>query len=387
MKEKLNSFFMKKVNMDSAITSCMVTFLVTIVLVVGWFTILTGGVGNLINTIKFAQILSVVDRVYIGDADTEELSDYAFSAMINQLGDRWSYYMTKDTYETYRQVQSNQYTGIGITLQKEEAGWHIVGVADDSPAAKAGILSDTYLVEVNGVIVGNMESSEISGMMKEHPNDITVVTEDLEGKRSTYSLSIAVIYSNPVSYELLDGKIGYVKLENFDETCADQTIEAIEALQEQDCRGLIFDVRDNGGGFVDEMTALLDYLLPEGEIFVSVNRNEKEKVIESDQNFIDLPMVVLVNENSYSAAECFAAVLREYDAATVVGMSTTGKNRSQTNVVLVDGSAVHISSKRYLTPKRVDLTQQGGLTPDVVVEYGEKDAQLMAALDVIRENT
>ena len=387
MKEKLNSFLSKKVNMDSALTGCMVTFLLTIALVVGWFTVLAGGFGNLINTIKFAQILSVIDRVYIGEADSDELSDYAFSAMINQLGDRWSYYMTKDTYEMYRQVQSNQYTGIGITLQKEEAGWLIVGIADESPAAKAGIISDTYLVEVNGVTVRDMESSEISGMMKEHPDDITVVTEDLEGKRSSFSVSIAVIYSNPVSYEMMNGNIGYVKLENFDETCAEQAIEAIEKLQEQDCRALVFDVRNNGGGFVDEMTALLDYLLPEGEIFVSVNRNEKEKVIKSDKNHVDLPMAVLVNENSYSAAECFAAVLREYDAATIVGMQTTGKNRSQTNVILADGSAVHISSKRYLTPHRVDLTEQGGLTPDIVVEFDENDPQLMAALDLFQENT
>ena len=387
MKKKLNSFLSRKVNMDSAITSCMVTFLVTIALCVCWLTVLAGGFGNLVNTVKFAQILSVVDRVYIGEADTDELSDYAFSAMIEQLGDRWSYYMTKETYEAYQQAQSNQYSGVGITLQKDENGWLIVGVAEDSPAAEAGVQADTYLVEVNGVEVHALESTEISAMMKENPNDITVVTEDADGNRVSFALKIAVIYSNPVSYELMEGKIGYIKLENFDETCAKQAIAAIEDLQEQDCEALIFDVRNNGGGFVDEMTELLDYLLPEGEIFVSVNRNEKEKVTKSDHKFVDLPMAVLVNENSYSAAECFAAVLREYDAATVVGTQTTGKNRSQTNVILADGSAVHISSKRYLTPHRVDLTEQSGLTPDVVAEYGENDGQLTAALNLFRENT
>lgn len=386
MKDKINRFLLQQVNMEHTITACMVTFLCTVVLIVAWLIVLAGSFGNLVNTVKFAQILSITDRVYIGQSDSDDVSDAAFDAMIESLGDRWSYYMDREEYERYQQVQSNRYTGIGITLQKEERGWLIVSVASNSPAAKAGIQADTYLVKVNGTDVFSLESSDISAVMRETPNDVTVVTEDQNGNRKSFSLVLEEIYTNPVSYELMEETTGYIRLENFDETCAEQAIEAVETLMEQGAVSLIFDVRSNGGGYVTEMCDLLDYLLPEGEIFVFVDHEGNETVTESDEDCIDLPMAVLVNENSYSAAEFFAAALREYEAAAVVGMPTTGKNRSQSNWILMDGSAVHLSSKCYLTPNRVDLTQQGGITPDFVVEYGENDPQLAAALELFHEN-
>lgn len=382
MKDKINDFLSKKVNMENTITACLTTFLVTVVLVAVWLTVLAGGFGNLVNTLKFAQILSVIDRVYIGEADSGEISELVFDGMVASLEDRWSYYMTKEEYEQYRQVQSNQYSGIGVTLQKEEKAWLIIEIAENSPAAKAGMSVNSYLMEVNGIDVTKCETAEISAMMRENPDSITVVTEDQNGNRQTYSLSIEVIYTNPVSYEMLENNTGYIKLENFDETCSEQGILAIDALIEQGATSLIFDVRNNGGGFVTEMCELLDRLLPKGELFVFVDHEGNETVTESDAACVELPMAVLVNENSYSAAEFFAAALKEYDAATIVGAPTSGKNRSQTNVILVDGSAVHISSKRYLTPNRVDLTEQGGITPDIVVEYGDNDAQLSAALEL-----
>jgi len=382
LKDKINRFLLKQVNMEHTITACMVTFLGTIVLIVVWLTILAGSFGNLVNTVKFAQILSLTDRVYIGESNSDEVSDAAFDAMIESLGDRWSYYMSREEYEQYQQVQSNRYTGIGVTLQKEERGWLIVSVAADSPAQRAGMEADTFLIEVNGTEVSSLESSEISAMMRETPDDVTVVTEDMDGNRQNFSLILEEIYTNPVSYEMMEETTGYIRLENFDETCAEQAIEAVEALLEQGAASLIFDVRSNGGGYVTEMCDLLDYLLPEGEIFVFVDHEGNETVTESDAEHVNLPMAVLVDENSYSAAEFFAAALREYDAATVVGMPTTGKNRSQSNWILMDGSAVHLSSKCYLTPDRVDLTQQGGITPDFVVEYGENDPQLAAALEL-----
>ena len=161
MKEKVYAFLSRKVNMENAIVACMVTFLVTVALTVLWLTVLAGSFGNMVNTVKFAQMMYVLDRVYIGETDTEEVSDYVFSEMVNLLGDRWSYYMTKEVYEQYQQVQSNHYTGIGVTLQKDETGWLIVDVADSSPAQNAGICVDTYLVEVNEVAVSDMETGEM----------------------------------------------------------------------------------------------------------------------------------------------------------------------------------------------------------------------------------
>lgn len=288
--------------------------------------------------------------------------------------------MDEETYERYLQVQSNSYTGIGVTMRQSEEGWLIVGVAEESPAARGGVTEGMYLVAVNGTRLTEETITEISAMMGQDPDYVCIVTRDEQGNEYEYTLAMEVIFSNPVSYEMLEGSIGYVKLENFDEHCAEEAIAAVNALTEQGAKGLIFDVRDNGGGYVNELCDLLDHLLPEGEIFVSVNEKGKETVTGSDAAAVDLPMAVLVNENSYSAAEFFAAALQEYGAATVVGTQTTGKNRSQTNMILADGSAVHISSKQYLTPNRVDLTEQGGVTPDLEVEAGEGDPQLQAAL-------
>ncbi len=386
MKEKLNNFLSRKVYMDSAVTACMVSFLATIVLVFLWVLVLAGGWTPLVNTFKFMQIQSVIDRVYVGDTDSDTLSDAAFDTMIAGLEDRWSYYMTAEEYKQYQQAQSNSYVGIGITLQKIEDRCCIIAVAENSPAHKAGITADTYLVAVNGLRLTDEEVSDVAAMMREDPNHVSVVIADAEGKETTFNLVSEKIYTNPVSYEMLDGDVGYIKMKNFDESLAAEAIRAVDALMKDGARALVFDVRNNGGGYLTELHELLDYLLPEGEIFVSVYEDGKEKIITSDANCIDLPMAVLVNEKSYSAAEFFAAALGEFDAAEIVGAPTTGKNRSQTNVVLIDGSAVHISSKRYLTPNRVDLTEQGGLVPDLVVEDGENDPQLAAALETVRKN-
>ncbi len=380
VKDKINQFLDRTTTVERTITACMVTFLATLVLVAGWLALLVGGWNNLLLTAKFGQILHVLERVYIGDVDLNAAADTAYNAMVDSLGDRWSMYLTAEQYDKYMQVQSNNYTGVGITIQQTDKGWLIAGVTDGSPAHKAGMEAGDYLVEVNGVRLTEESADEISAMIRTDPDHVVLVTADEEGQERTYELAMEEIYSNPVSYEMKDGQVGYIQLENFDDTCAKQTIAAIEDLIEQGAVGLVFDVRDNGGGHLKELTAILDYLLPEGEIFVSVDYEGNETVTRSDEAFVDLPMVVLVNENSYSAAEFFAAALREYDAAVIVGARTTGKNRSQTNALLIDGSAVHISSKQYLTPNRIDLTEQGGLTPDVEVPAGEGDSQLAAAL-------
>ena len=131
----------------------------------------------------------------------------------------------------------------------------------------------------------------------------------------------------------------------------------------------------------------MDALLPEGEIFVSVSREGRERIYTSDENCISLPMVVLINKNTYSAAEFFAAALREYNWAAVIGQPSTGKGRSQSTFELTDGSAVHISTQRYLTPSRIDLSEQGGLTPDMTVEEEEgRDAPLESAVEYLKAN-
>jgi len=188
-----------------------------------------------------------------------------------------------------------------------------------------------------------------------------------------------------------------VTIENFDDRCAAETIAAIESLLEQGVESLIFDVRNNPGGYAHELVELLDYLLPEGDLFRTVDYKGVEDVEISDAACLDIPMAVLVNGESYSAAEFFAAALQEYEAATVVGEKTTGKGHFQSTFLLSDGSAVALSIGKYYTPKGVSL-EGVGIVPDVVVPvepetareiyYGrltpEEDPQIQEALEALK---
>ena len=213
---------------------------------------------------------------------------------------------------------------------------------------------------------------------------IVLGVSDDGGKPVDYTVDCSIIHTNPVTYELKNG-VGYIKIANFDSGSGDAAIAAIEDLLAQGVKSILFDVRDNPGGFLSELIKLLDYILPEGDIFVSVDQSGKETVTKSDNVCLQMKMAVLVNENTYSAAEFFAAALKEYNWATVIGAPTTGKGRSQTTIELSDGSAVHISSRKYLTPNRVDLSQQGGITPDTVVYNADDgiDSQLNKAMDLL----
>ena len=171
--------------------------------------------------------------------------------------------------------------------------------------------------------------------------------------------------------------MGYIKITNFNEKCADETIAVIEDLIRQGAEYLVFDVRGNPGGYKDELVKVLDYLLPAGDLFISVDYAGNREVDRSDEACLEMPMAVLVNGDSYSAAEFFAAALEEYDWAIVGGMPTVGKGHMQVTMDLNDGSAVALSIGEYYTPNGVSLEDQGGLVPEIQVEVDEKTAALI----------
>jgi len=330
-----------------------------------------------INTVRGAIV-----NTYVGDVNWDEMETDVSNAMIGSLDDRWSYYMTPSQYESYLSYSSNTTRGIGVTVTKDEetGGFLINKVTEGSPAEESGLTSGQIIIAVEGEDVTGLELSEISEVMQSHEErfDITVLDGEAE---ITVQIYITEVFNNPVSYEMLEENIGYIKIDNFEDGSTGGAIAAIEALVEQGMASLIFDVRSNPGGKLSELIELLDYILPEGEIFVSVDKDGNETVYESKESCIEYPMAVLINANSYSAAEFFAAALREYGYAEIVGEASTGKGRSQQTFELYDGSAVHISTRRYLTPNRVDLSEQGGLTPGIEVpDGGETDDQLEAAI-------
>ena len=331
---------------------------------------------------KIASVESVIKSGYIGETDWQAVEDGAAAAMVQSLGDRWSYYMTAESYEAYKHRLSNTTDGIGVTIQQDEAsgGFLIISVSAGSPAEEAGLEVGQIIVSAAGQDVRGLEVSGLREIITAAEGEFEVTVLDDNGAELSFTLHRETIFSSPVSSELREDGIGYIRIANFEGGAADGAKAAIDELTQQGARALIFDVRANPGGQLKEMIALLDYILPEGDIFISVGKDGKETVYTSDSASIDLPMAVLIDENSYSAAEFFAAALREYDKAVLVGMPSTGKGRSQVTYELYDGSAVHISTARYLTPGRIDLSEQGGLIPDLEVPLdGETDTQLQEA--------
>ncbi len=334
---------------------------------------------------KYEEIQGVIDRYYIGEVDGAAVEDAVSRAFISALGDRWSYYMSAEEYTEYTQYTENRYLGIGAGVETDADTEYpvITDVTADSPAALAGLAVGNSMVALEGEDLKGVTPEELKERMQSYgEKSFTLTVMNDQGATRDAELQCAVVFSDPVRYEMTDDGIGYIKISNFEDGCADSFRAAVNELLKQGAKGFVFDVRNNPGGKVSELISALDRLLPKEELFISRDRDGTETAYSSDPEHVEEPMAVIVNGNSYSAAEYFAAVLQEYRAAVVVGEPTTGKSRSQTTVELSDGSAVHISNNTYLTPAGTDLAEAGGVTPDVLshpVEDSKLDVQRRAA--------
>ena len=351
---------------------------------------------------KIEELKDVIDQYFIGDADMTKAEDAAASAMIDAIGDRWSYYISAEEYASYMENKNNAYVGIGITIvvREDGTGEDIIEVKPGSSAQEAGILPGDTLIKVNGTSIAGMDTDQVTALVRGEEGTSLTVTVLRDGAEMDFTLKRQTIQVQVATGELLEGNIGLIKIANFNSNCAKETIAAIEQLQEQGADKLIFDVRNNPGGYVNEMLKVLNYLLPEGVLYRDLDYRGNEGEKRSDAACLELPMAVLVNGNSYSAAEFFAACLQEKDWATVVGEKTTGKGHYQNTIRLEDGSAVNLSTGKYFTPNGINLTETGGIVPDVIETVDKEtaaliyagtvsaaeDAQIQAAVKYLQEN-
>ena len=327
---------------------------------------------------KLSQIKDMIDVYFIGDVDEGKLADAAAAGMIDGLGDEWSYYISAEDYAAYEESVTNSYVGIGVTITTEnvEKGVEIVDVTPNSPAFAAGLEIGDLILAVEGVPVldGSEEAIDLSEAKNrvrgEEGTDVTI-TVSHNGEARDVVITRAKIKTVNVTLEMLDNGLALIRISNFEQDAAKDAIAAIEEARGRGAKALIFDVRFNPGGYKHELVKLLDYLLPEGPLFRSIDYRGKESVDQSDAAFLDMPMAVLVNYESYSAAEFFPAALQEYGAATIIGEQTYGKGRFQTAMKLDDGSAINISIGQYTTPNGVSLVGKG-ITPDILVELTDE---------------
>lgn len=335
-----------------------------------------GGFRSFGRAAKFAAVMRIIATQFVGDYDLDEATDAALATAVDTIDDDWSYYMDAAGYDAYQDYSANLYQGIGVTVQADEAtgGFRIALTTRDGPADRAGLVPGDVILAVDDISVQGKAVEDLRALIQaDYGQDAVITVRHADGTEEDVSVSCEAIYTSPVSYELLDGHIGYVKITNFRQGAGEDSVAAVEQLLEQGADSFVFDVRDNPGGQVSEMVTILDRLLPEGDLFIRADKHGREHVEESDPVCVELPMAVVVNSESYSAAEFFAAALRDYDWASIAGQPTTGKARSQVTYTLWDGSAVHISRYTYLTPGRTDLYEEGGLEPDSVVSLTEEE--------------
>ena len=324
---------------------------------------------------KLEQLSALIDERFVGEADMTQLEDAAAAAMISATGDRWSYYIPASEYQSYREQSENAYVGVGITIQQteENRGFAIIAVEPEGPAAEAGIQPGDVLIMVEDEDVRGITMEEVKGKVKGEEGTSVKLTVLRYGDHRSFTVERRQVLTKVAEWEMLDNNIGLVTIVNFDERCAEETIRAVENLMKNGAASIVFDVRHNPGGYASEMVDVLDYLLPEGDLFRMVSYQGRESVDTSDAKFLDIPMAVLVNSGSYSAAEFFAAALQEYEAAVIIGQQTTGKGFYQNTFQFTDGSAAAISVGKYFTPKGVSL-EGVGITPDILVEVDEETA-------------
>lgn len=350
---------------------------------------------------KLNQLRSLISNCFIGEVTEQQLNDGAAAGMVAATGDKWSYYIPAADYDAHMASLQNEYVGIGVTISTTmtETGIEILEVDPQGGAYEAGIQAGDIICRIGDQSAVELGIDGSKVLIQGDANTQVEVAVLRDGTEQTFQVARKRIKVIVAQGQMLPGNIGLVIIANFDERCADESIAAIESLMEQGATALIFDVRFNPGGFKTELVELLDYLLPEGPVFRSVNFRGQEEISESDAKCLDIPMAVLLNESSYSAAEFFGAALREYDKAILVGTPTTGKSYFQNTYQLSDGSAVGLSVGKYCTPKGVSLAEVGGLKPDVEVPVedeilrgiyagtlkAEDDPQIQAAIAALQK--
>ena len=385
----------KKVPLFVLVLSCVLCLLLGGLIAFGVFRQTVGPEG-----MALLREQSLIENRFVGDYDPDQVRQAAERAMVEALGDRWSYYLTPEELQAAMSTRENNYVGIGVTIEDDEKGLLIIQVTPESPADKAGLQPGEIICGVEGTPITPANRDEsVDRIRGEAGTKVRLDVLDEEGERRSVEITRDKVQSLSARWEMLDGDIALLTIANFYTGAAKQVSSCLTELEEAGAKALILDVRNNPGGYVTEVTKILDRLLPEGDVFRIRYYNGKETVYTSDKGFVDLPMAVLVNENSYSAAELMAAQVHEAAGAPLVGTRTTGKGYAQNLYPLADGSAVNLSDAKYFTGGGTSLIGTG-LTPDPYIGLNyyrqldlmlgrldhQDDGQLQAAIRVLEQN-
>lgn len=336
---------------------------------------------------KMEELNRYIDQYYLFDYEEENIENGIYKGLMAGLGDIYTGYYTPEEYASFMESSNGSYSGIGAVLSQDYTTGiiQVVRAFAGSPAEEAGMQTDDILYKVEG--------EEVTG------KDLSLVVTDLKGEEGTEvhisimrdgnSIDLTLVRRSievpTIEYELLEDRIGYIAITEFDDVTDDQFLAAMDDLESQGMEKLIIDLRNNGGGLVDVTCTILDRLLPEGLIVYTEDKNGERQEEFSDANCFEGEMAVLVNGNSASASEIFAGAIKDYGVGTLIGTQTFGKGIVQSLFPLSDGSAIKITVSRYYTPAGNNI-HEVGITPDIILEFdenAEEDNQLQKAIEVL----
>lgn len=348
-----------------------------------------------------AEILSsYINRFYLNDIDYGKMGDIIYKAMVSGLDDKYAAYYTKDEYKDISEKTKGEFCGIGayISQGKNDNSLKVAGVVKGGPAEKAGIKKGDIIVEVDGENIQGKDSSYAISKMKGKKGTNVSISVMRKGNKKTITFNIKreVIHDNTVSYKMLDNNIGYISVSAFETVTKKQFKSAVDCLEKKNEKGLIIDLRDNGGGLLDTALDMLDQILPKKLVVYTKDKNGvAEEYYTKDDKEINIPIVILVNGNSASASEVFCGALRDYGKAKLLGTKTFGKGIVQSSFAFRDGTGLKFTTSKYYTPKGINI-HGTGFEPDIKVKSNGKmtalkesgykvDNQINAALDYFEQ--
>ena len=346
-----------------------------------------------------AEILSsYINRFYLNDIDYGKMGDIIYKAMVSGLDDKYAAYYTKDEYKDISEKTKGEFCGIGayISQGKNDNYLKVAGVVKGGPAQKAGIKKGDIIVEVDGENIQGKDSSYAISKMKGKKGTNVSISVMRKGNKKpiTFNIKREVIHDNTVSYKMLDNNIGYISVSAFETVTKKQFKSAVDCLEKKNEKGLIIDLRDNGGGLLDTALDMLDQILPKKLVVYTKDKNGvAEEYYTKDDKEIKIPIVILVNGNYASASEVFCGALRDYGKAKLLGTKTFGKGIVQSSFAFRDGTGLKFTTSKYYTPKGINI-HGTGFEPDIKVKSNGKmtalkesgykvDNQINAALDYL----
>lgn len=343
-------------------------------------------------------IKKILKKYYLKDVDEDKAKEWAIKGYVASLGDPYTQYVSKDEMEEYTINLMGNYVGIGIYMSAntEKNTIEVITPIKGSPAEEAGILAGDTIISVDGIKYTGEDMSVAAERIKGEEGSVVKLEILRNQEIKTFEITRRKVITNPIEAKKLENDIGYIAVTSFDEETADSFKIKFEELKSQGIKSLIIDLRNNGGGLVEEALKIADYIVPKDkELLITVDKDGKEEIEKTKQDvLIDMPIVILVNGNTASSSEILAGALKDLNEATIVGKTTYGKGVIQQFLTLRDGSGLKVTTHEYYTPNRNKINGVG-IEPDEVVELPDgvnalnvkedQDTQLQKAIELLKE--